>query len=221
MLVETPGESRVARGPQTEGVELNSTFEASLNDLALAHVFAFEHVVGGWRKRAADLAIVITAAPFWLAAGLVVGLHAKWRSAEPVLSARRCVGYCGRPFDIVRLRLAPPLAEIVPLRPRQDARDEPARLSWRDLGERLPQMANVLRGEMSLIGPLPMTRGEVDALKGAKHYLSARPGVFGIVGYEAVPEDARARGYAMGWTFMSDLRMLRDAVRGLIGGAAS
>ena len=47
--------------------------------------------------------------------------------------------------------------------------------------DELPQLLNVLRGEMSLVGPRPITVGELTRYGGARwHYLSVTPGMTGL-----------------------------------------
>lgn len=47
--------------------------------------------------------------------------------------------------------------------------------------DELPQLFNVLRGEMSLVGPRPVTFGELARYGSARwHYLSVRPGITGL-----------------------------------------
>jgi lipopolysaccharide/colanic/teichoic acid biosynthesis glycosyltransferase len=48
--------------------------------------------------------------------------------------------------------------------------------------DELPQLLNVLRGEMSLVGPRPVTASELDQYYGAAavHYASVRPGITGL-----------------------------------------
>jgi lipopolysaccharide/colanic/teichoic acid biosynthesis glycosyltransferase len=48
--------------------------------------------------------------------------------------------------------------------------------------DELPQLLNVLRGEMSLVGPRPVTQAELDQFYGAAaaHYISVRPGITGL-----------------------------------------
>jgi exopolysaccharide production protein ExoY len=224
MLVQTPSEKGVARKSGGKGEAPCSPFEAALRrDLASAPVYTFEPVVGGWMKRAADLAIALVTAPVWAGAALALGLYAKTRHPAPVLLAERCVGYSGRSFTRWRLRTAPPSAAIVQLHASEasEAREAaPARITWRDLAERLPQMVNVVLGDMSLVGPLPLTRDQVEELKGGKkHYLSSRPGVFGIgaIGDVDAPEGAQYKYYAMGWSLTSDALIVRDVWRGLRG----
>jgi lipopolysaccharide/colanic/teichoic acid biosynthesis glycosyltransferase len=47
--------------------------------------------------------------------------------------------------------------------------------------DELPQLWNVLRGEMSLVGPRPVTRAEIDRYgEAASDYLAVRPGITGL-----------------------------------------
>ena len=47
--------------------------------------------------------------------------------------------------------------------------------------DELPQLLNVLRGEMSLVGPRPITVAELTRYGGVRwHYLSVRPGITGL-----------------------------------------
>lgn len=78
--------------------------------------------------------------------------------------------------------------------------------------DELPQLLNVLRGEMSLVGPRPVVDDEL-ALYGrsAGYYLKARPGLTGlwqISGRNDVSYDARVafdREYVENWSLSSDV----------------
>ena len=45
--------------------------------------------------------------------------------------------------------------------------------------DELPQILNVLKGEMSIVGPRPLVEGELEAHGGSKLYLRAKPGITG------------------------------------------
>ena len=81
--------------------------------------------------------------------------------------------------------------------------------------DELPQLLNVLRGEMSLVGPRPVVAAELDRYGGAAHYyLSARPGITGpwqISGCNDVSYERRValdRSYLENWSLALDLRIL-------------
>jgi lipopolysaccharide/colanic/teichoic acid biosynthesis glycosyltransferase len=81
--------------------------------------------------------------------------------------------------------------------------------------DELPQIWNVIRGDMSLVGPRPVTRSELSLFGDArKDYLSVRPGITGLWQVKArrVPCYIRRvkldRRYARNVTFGQDLRIL-------------
>jgi lipopolysaccharide/colanic/teichoic acid biosynthesis glycosyltransferase len=82
----------------------------------------------------------------------------------PVLARRRVVGGGGREFDLLRFRC---------FRTTQLGR----MLRATGLAD-MPTLLNVLRGEMSFVGPVPMTRDEVMALR-RNPTAMPRPGLIG------------------------------------------
>ena len=125
-------------------------------------------------KRIADLAIVVLLAPLW---GPVVGLAALavWLGdGESPFYAQKRIGRGGNPFDALKMRTMVPDAEGV-LQAALDA-DPDLRAEWeltfklehdpritrtgawlrRTSLDEIPQLINVLRGEMSLVGPRPL-----------------------------------------------------------------
>jgi lipopolysaccharide/colanic/teichoic acid biosynthesis glycosyltransferase len=80
----------------------------------------------------------------------------------------------------------------------------------------LPQLLNVLRGEMSLVGPRPVVAAELTAHYGAaaRHYLSVRPGITGlwqVSGRSTTSYDTRVAldvRYATNPSLLADLRIL-------------
>jgi lipopolysaccharide/colanic/teichoic acid biosynthesis glycosyltransferase len=109
-------------------------------------------------KRYADvmvsLLLLVLCAPLLLLAGALIHLHDR----GPVLYRQRRTGLLGQPFEVIKLRTMVPQAEAG--RPRwstpNDSRITPVGL-WlrRTRLDELPQLLNVLSGEMSLIGPRP------------------------------------------------------------------
>lgn len=108
-------------------------------------------------KRAFDLAVVLAAAPIWVPLFGAVALLVRRRLGRPVLFRQRRPGLGGRSFELRKFRTM------------TDARDADGRLlpdaerltpfgRWlrsTSLDE-LPELVNVLRGEMSLVGPRPL-----------------------------------------------------------------
>lgn len=227
MLVQLPrGSSDQPKALRDDGCD---AFEAALRrDLATAPVVSYESVLGGGVKRAADVFVVVLLSPIWLPLMLFAALWSKIRHSAPVFRADERVGYGGRVFQCYGLRIAPPTAVIEHLRPvdAEPANDwgviaskaETGRAKWRRVFERLPQMFNVLKGEMSLVGPAPLAQADLEPLKTAKrYYLSARPGVVGINSIaDADAEDpGHYKLYFMSWSLSADALIMWDALRGI------
>lgn len=81
--------------------------------------------------------------------------------------------------------------------------------------DELPQVVNILRGEMSFVGPRPVVKDELELYgNAAPYYLSTRPGLTGlwqVSGRNDVSYGARVafdRHYVENWSFVSDLKIL-------------
>ncbi len=215
MLVQMPRGSSGQAEPQNAG-ECNN-FEAALRrDLATAPVVSYDPVVGGWTKRIVDIIIVCVSAPLW---GFVVLAIAGWRKlttpdATFVLEPR--VGYGGASFNRIRFASAGGEVNEAPASPANDAHAHDA--GWRALIARLPALINVLRGEMSLVGPAPLSQEVVEMSPASRrYYLSARPGLIDIEAM-AEPEADPAqiyKTYARGWSLSLDVMLAWDSLRRL------
>lgn len=233
MLVQLPRRSpqdQALKGQDPQRGE-RSSFEAALRrDLASQHVVAYDSIVGGVGKRAADIILSGLTAPIWGLAILVAFASVNWRAPRAwssVFFADERVGYGGKLFTRWRMNLTPPSAEIVELHPQPEAQGqapepqlEPAvetRIGWRDVIERLPELLNVLRGDMSLIGPRPILHQEFEDLRGAgKYYASVRPGFISAsdCGRVEGPQALLYKYYAMQWSPALDLRIIKYALLG-------
>jgi exopolysaccharide biosynthesis polyprenyl glycosylphosphotransferase len=147
-------------------------------------------------KRAFDLAVaglaVTLTAPLWLAIVAAVKLTSK----GPVLYRQIRVGRYGKPFTVFKFRTMVNRAEeaLAELRALNEAtgplfkiRNDPrvtrvGRLLRKWSLDELPQLINVIRGEMSLVGPRPPLPEEVEAYEQDWFFdrLEVLPGITGL-----------------------------------------
>jgi exopolysaccharide production protein ExoY len=152
-----------------------------------------------WWKRALDIACVLVALPLLLPLMLVIALLIKTRSPGPILFKQERVGYRGQRFMLFKFRSMILGASTVAHqqhvsslmdsdRPmvKLDARGDPRLIPYgrllRAAGlDELPQLINVLRGEMSLVGPRPCVPYEYEKfLPWQKERFDAVPGLTGL-----------------------------------------
>ena len=179
-------------------------------------------------KRSMDLAGsilgLIVLAPFLLAIALAI----KATSAGPVIFRQRRIGRDGTGFWVRKFRTM-----CVDAEQRKDGlaalseadgffkiSDDPritrvGRLLRGASLDELPQLINVLRGEMSLVGPRPFIPEEDCEVKGSNRgRLRVRPGMTGhwqILGASAVPFEEMVRIdylYAENWSLWTDIKIL-------------
>lgn len=144
---------------------------------------------------------LLVALPFLALAGIAIRLN----SPGPVLFRQRRVGWMGRPFDLLKLRSMQTGAEKDG-RPQWATQNDPrvtavGRILRKTHFDELPQMINILRGEMSFVGPRPERPEFVGLLNEAigfyhlRHYVL--PGITGWAQvnypYGASLEDARRK----------------------------
>ena len=150
-------------------------------------------------KRGFDLCLAIVCLLAFSPLLLVVALAIWLTDGGPVIYRHRRIGRNGVAFDCLKFRtmardadraLAAHLARSPAARAEWAAtrklRDDPrvlgrlGRFLRRTSLDELPQLFNVLRGEMSLVGPRPIVREELVHYGGqSRWYLSVRPGVTG------------------------------------------
>jgi lipopolysaccharide/colanic/teichoic acid biosynthesis glycosyltransferase len=135
------------------------------------------------------------AAPVVGAAALAIKLE----DGGPVLYRQRRVGYGGEDFDLLKLRTMVVGAEKLGAGwavNRGDPRITKVGRALRRLSlDELPQLWNVLRGDMSLIGPRPTLRYQVEQYTPRqRRRLDVKPGLTGwaqVNGRTTLPWDAR------------------------------
>lgn len=188
------------------------------------------------RKRALDLLLSAAALTLGAPLFLLVAAAVKLSSRGPVLFAQRRVGLRGRPFVILKFRTMwhgaseSPHQEYVAGMVTQPA-DLPADgifkltaddrvtsigLVLRKTGlDELPQLWNVLRGEMSVVGPRPPLEYEVELYEPWQlERLSVKPGLTGlwqVSGRNAldyVDMCSKDIEYARDWSFALDVSIV-------------
>jgi lipopolysaccharide/colanic/teichoic acid biosynthesis glycosyltransferase len=185
--------------------------------------------VNGPLKRVLDIASALTAMAAAVPVLAMLALAITVTSGGPVLFRQQRVGRDGRPFTMLKLRTMVDGAELMvaDLLARYDTderlykfRDDP-RITplggWlrRWSADELPQLWNVLRGEMSMVGPRPALASEVRAYQPwHRARLAVRPGITGawqVSGRCEVGFDDCVRldlAYIDGWSLLSDLKIL-------------
>jgi lipopolysaccharide/colanic/teichoic acid biosynthesis glycosyltransferase len=182
-----------------------------------------------YAKRAMDVAIagaaLLVALPFFLIVAALVRAD-----GGPAFYAHPRVGRGGRIFGCLKFR-----SMVVDSQARLEAllaADPAARAEWdrtRKLRndpritrigrilratslDELPQLINVLKGEMSIVGPRPVTQAELDRHYGAAaaHYLSVRPGITGLWQVSGRSETSYDQRVALDVAYVSQASLLGD-----------
>ncbi|MEW6252654.1 MAG: sugar transferase [Planctomycetota bacterium] len=137
--------------PPRDGRSAPGTPSPPLACAASAGYLAVKHAC----DRAVAAAALLVSAPLLLGIGLAI----RWTSAGPALFRQVRAGRGGRPFTLLKFRTMRLEADPYGDSPQSGADPRLTRIGrWlreRSLDE-LPQLINVLRGEMSLVGPRPL-----------------------------------------------------------------
>lgn len=188
-------------------------------------------------KRCFDLAVsasvLAVASPLFLYIAFRVS-----QSGRPIFFGHTRVGQHNKPFKCYKFRTMAPnadqlLAELL-------ARDPEARAEWeRDFKlkndpritpiggflrrtslDEIPQLWNVLKGDMSLVGPRPVVTAELERYGSqVDYYLEAKPGISGlwqISGRNDVSYDTRVyldAWYVKNWSLFNDIVILLRTVK--------
>lgn len=155
----------------------------------------------------------------------------------PLLFGHLRVGLHGRPFRCWKFRTMVPNAEALlqdvlasdPVRAEEwretcKLKSDPrvtaiGRMLRRSSLDELPQLLNVLSGQMSLIGPRPVTKGELERYGESRdYYLSVRPGITGlwqVLGRNDSSYSQRVvldAWYVRNWSLWNDLIILLKTI---------
>lgn len=162
-------------------------------------------------KRALDLVIIVLSLPLWLLVLTVIAFSI-WISApgKPVLFRHRRTGKHGKRFYMYKFRTMVPNAEELKakymhlnelkwpdFKITNDPRVTPiGRLLRKTSMDELPQLINVLRGDMSLVGPRPTSYSSESYKLWQTERFDVMPGMTGlwqILGRGVVDIDTKSR----------------------------
>jgi exopolysaccharide biosynthesis polyprenyl glycosylphosphotransferase len=169
---------------------------------------------------------------------IVIAVAIKLDSSGPLFFRQLRVGRYGKHFNVLKFRTMVPNAEALKesLRHRNEAQeglfkiaDDPrvtrvGKLLRKSALDELPQLLNIIRGEMSLVGPRPLVLDEDCCLEGwYRRRLELKPGMTGpwqILGPARVP--LREMGaidylYAANWSLWGDIKILLRTVPHVVG----
>jgi lipopolysaccharide/colanic/teichoic acid biosynthesis glycosyltransferase len=189
--------------PRHSGLEWIKAFDPRKR---LLPTYVYLHV-----KRFFDLTIVILTMPFWLSlVGMIALLIRITSPGAPVIFVQQRTGKAGNRFAMYKFRSMVPNAEELKktyahlnelqwpdFKINNDPRITPLGKFLRKTSlDELPQLFNVLKGEMSLVGPRPTSFGAETYKLWQTERLDVEPGVTGlwqIVGRGKIEFDDRLR----------------------------
>jgi lipopolysaccharide/colanic/teichoic acid biosynthesis glycosyltransferase len=169
---------------------------------------------------------------------LVIVLAIKLDGGGPVLFRQSRVGRHGRRFQMLKFRTMIPQADALKdsLRHRNEAQgglfkiaDDPrvtrvGRFLRRSALDELPQLLNIVKGEMSLVGPRPLVVDEDERVEGRhRRRLELMPGMTGpwqILGPARAPLGEMVLIdylYVTSWSLWSDVKILLRTVPHVLG----
>jgi len=190
-------------------------------------------------KRFIDIVLTVLVSPVVLCVSAVIAVAIKLDSPGPIVFAQMRMGSGGRTFPVYKFRTMVHDAEArkAELVDQNEAdgpifkiRNDPRRtrvgqfLRRTSLDE-LPQLWNILRGEMSWVGPRPATPDEVDRyLPWHMRRLAAKPGLTGlwqVSGRSDTTFEEMVRldiYYVEHWSVLMDLRILLQTIPTVLSG---
>ncbi len=237
----TPGQSTAVRLPQAYETEhLTASYQNWLHCVTDP-----QEPVFGWRykyaKRSLDLACSLVLIGIFAIPGLLIAALILCTSPGPLFYREERIGRHGVNFRIWKFRTMYCNKEIPHKQQHRSNHENPLHerihktrhnpritrvgkfLRQWSLDE-LPQLFNIVTGEMSLVGPRPIIRAEaVEYGKRLRFYLMATPGLSGlwqVSGRSTVDYAERTRldaRYVRRWKFWADIQILARTVPAVLG----
>ena len=222
----------------TTGVQVREIGHIPLVRLNRMRITGIDAVMKATLDYLGAIACIILLAPVLPAIALLIRLDSK----GPILHRRRVVGLFGSEFDAYKFRSmisdadayleAHPGLSVEWLRAGKIS-DDPritrvGRFLRRYSLDELPQLFNVLKGQMSLVGPRMITTGELEHFSQWQHnLLTVKPGMTGlwqVYGRAELPYPERVRldmYYIRNYTIWSDVVMLLKTIGVVLQGTGA
>lgn len=184
-------------------------------------------------KRLADIVLVVLAAPVWVPLCIVLALLVRFTSHGPSFFSHRRIGYGGAFFSMWKFRTmcvnaAEVLEQHLAAHPEDRAewaashklKHDPritsmGRFLRQTSLDELPQLWNVLTGQMSLVGPRPIVAAEAEKYgTDLAYFLAVKPGITGLwqtSGRSTLSYEERValdRRYVEEWSLQNDMVLL-------------
>lgn len=159
---------------------------------------------------------------------LIVAILIKLESKGPAIFSQKRIGLNGKEFKMYKFRSMVQNADEVL---KELLKDKKYKNEW-DLNQKfdndpritktgdvlrrssldeIPQLINVLKGDMSLIGPRPLVKGELDAHNGNHNlYESVRPGISGWWGANGRSETTYEERLSLEYYYIENYNFLLD-----------
>lgn len=187
------------------------------------------HPANRLMKRALDIVLVILGLPVIVPVFAILGIAIRLESRGPILFGQERIGLNGKPFKIFKFRSMIQNAEAMwddVLRDSNEDLRRPkltndprvtrvGRFIRRTSLDELPNLINVIKGDMSIVGPRPQVRREVELYEQWQYQrLKVRPGMTGlwqISGRSDIPFDEMCLldiYYIENWSLALDLQIL-------------
>ena len=234
-----------------QGLDLAMLVVPALTDIAgprvhMRHVAGLPFVqvedpqsdrAGGWAKRTFDLVVAAILVALLSPVLLLIALLVRLQDGGPALYRQRRVGANGAEFDMIKFRSMVVDADArlaalaganehdgVLFKIREDPRvTRVGRFIRKFSIDELPQLFNVLRGEMSLVGPRPPLVSEYERYEQDTHRrLLVRPGMTGlwqVSGRADLPWSEAVRldlYYVDNWSMVIDLVIMVKTVKAVL-----
>jgi len=229
--------------PDLYQIRLNRVDVDTVNGIPLMAVSRSR--IRGWNllvKRLIDVVVSVVGLILLSPTMAAISLAIKLDSPGPVLFRQTRIGKDGVPFTVLKFRsmrkdAEEKLDELLPLNevagPIFKMRDDPrvtrvGKLLRRSSLDELPQLINVLRGEMSLVGPRPPLPDEVAMYEDwHRRRLEASPGITGlwqVSGRSEIPFDEMVMldiYYIENWSVGMDLNILLRTIPAVLTGGGA